>query len=96
MSALTSGIEGSSTHWTQPSGAPAPTAAEAIVRAASLHTRRANGCGLMTTALRVISASRILKYTVATGLVDGVSASTTPAGRGIRTTFASWSTCIET
>ena len=45
----------------------------------------------MTTALRVISASRALKNTVATGLVDGVSASTTPAGRGISTIFAAGS-----
>ena len=41
--------------------------------------------GLMTATLRVISASSALKYTVATGLVDGVRARTTPAGRGIST-----------
>ena len=45
----------------------------------------------MTTAHRVISASRALKYTEATGLVDGVRASTTPAGRGISTIFAAGS-----
>ena len=33
--------------------------------------------------LRVIKAKMILKETVATGLVDGVSAKITPAGRGI-------------
>ena len=49
------------------------------------------GCGLTTTTLRVISASMHLKNTVATGLVDGVRANTTPAGRGISTIFASGS-----
>jgi hypothetical protein len=39
-----------------------------------------------------MSASRHLKNTVATGLVDGVSASTTPAGRGTSTTLAAAST----
>ena len=57
---------------------------------------RASGCGETTTALRVISASRTLKYTVAIGLVDGVSASTTPAGFGTATIFASASTCAST
>ena len=58
------------------------------MRAASAHTSLANGCGLMMIALRVSSASMILKKTVATGFVDGVSARTTPAGRGISTIFA--------
>ena len=39
----------------------------------------------MMIALRVIKAKIILKDTVATGLVDGVSAKITPAGRGIAT-----------
>ncbi len=38
MSALTSGIDGSSTTWMQPSGAPAATAASAMMRAALAHT----------------------------------------------------------
>ena len=61
ISALMSGMDGSSTHCTTPSGAPAATAASAIVRAASLQTFFAYGCGLITTALRVINASRVLK-----------------------------------
>ena len=56
-----SGTLGSSTTWMQPSGAPAATAASAIVRTASTHTRLAPGCGETTIALRVISASRTLK-----------------------------------
>ncbi len=92
ISALISGIDGSSTTWMTPSGAPARTAAAARVRAASAEHSRASGCGLTTTALRVIRASSDLTNTVATGLVDGVSASTTPAGRGISTTLAAGST----
>ena len=38
-------------------------------------------------ALRVISASSVLKKTVATGLVTGISAKMTPAGRGSSTIF---------
>ncbi len=91
ISALISGTDGSSTTWMMPSGAPAATAAAASVRAASAEHSRASGCGLTTTALRVIRASRALMNTVATGLVDGASASTTPAGRGISTTLATGS-----
>ena len=40
-------------------------------------------------ALRVMSASRTLKKTLQTGLVDGVSARTMPAGRGSSTIFCS-------
>ena len=92
ISALISGTDGSSTTWMTPSGAPAATAAAASARAASAQHSRASGCGLTTTALRVIRASSALKNTVATGLVDGVSASTTPAGRGISTILAAGST----
>ena len=53
---------------------------------------RASGWGETTTALRVISARMTLKYTVAIGLVEGVSASTTPAGLGTSTIFAAAST----
>src|SRR5262250_3277066 len=87
ISALISGTDGWATTWMTPSGAPAATAAPASVQAASAQHSRASGCGLMTTTLRVISASRALKYTDATGLVEGVSASTTPAGRGTSTIF---------
>ena len=68
-----------------PSGAPAATAASAIVFAAAVQTFFAIGCGLMMIAFRVIKAKMILNETVATGFVDGVSASTTPAGLGIAT-----------
>jgi hypothetical protein len=68
------------------------TAASPRARAASAQTALAIGCGLTTTTLRVMSAIRHLKNTVATGLVDGVSASTTPAGRGTSTTLAAAST----
>ena len=91
MSASISGMVGSSTAWMQPSGAPASTAAAARRWAASADDSRAIGCGLTTTAFRVISASSTLKYTVAIGFVDGVSASTTPAGRGSSTILASGS-----
>ena len=91
ISASMSGTEGRSTTWMIPSGAPAATAARASVRAASAQHSAAAGCGLITTAHRVISASRALKYTEATGLVEGVRASTTPAGRGISTIFAAGS-----
>src|SRR5580692_1542197 len=84
ISASISGTEGSSTTWMTPSGAPALTAASA-------QHSLAIGCGLTTTTLRVISARRHLKNTVATGLVDGVRANTTPAGRGISTILASGS-----
>ena len=96
ISASISGIVGSSTTCRQPSGAPAATAACASRLTASTEVRRASGCGETTTALRVISASSTLKYTVAIGLVDGVSASTTPAGLGTATIFASASTWAST
>ncbi len=91
ISASISGTDGSSTTWMTPSGAPARTAAAAIVLAASAQHSLASGCGLSTTTFLVIRASSALKNTVATGLVDGVSARTTPAGRGISTIFASGS-----
>ena len=91
ISAWISGTDGLSTTWITPSGAPAATAAAASVRAASAEHSRASGCGLTTTALRVMRASSDLMNTVATGLVDGVSASTTPAGRGISTIRAAGS-----
>ena len=69
--------------WMTPSGAPAATAACARVRAASAEQARARGCGLITIALRVMRASSAVANTVATGSAAGVSASTTPAGRGI-------------
>src|SRR6266851_7147726 len=91
MSALMSGTDGWSTTWMTPSGAPAATAASASVLAAAAQHSLAIGCGLMMTTLRVISAISDVKNTVATGLADGVRASTTPAGRGTSTIFAAGS-----
>ena len=70
---------------TIPSGAPARSAASAMSRAASLETWRAAGWGLMTMALRVMSASSTLNETVHTGFVDGTRAKITPAGLGTST-----------
>ncbi len=56
-----SGIDGNSTTWRMPSGAPAASAACASVRTASTQQARAAGWGEMTMALRVISASSALK-----------------------------------
>ena len=61
ISASMSGTDGSSTHCTTPSGAPAATAASASTRAASEQHSLAAGCGLTTTALRVSSDRMILK-----------------------------------
>jgi hypothetical protein len=57
----TSGTVGFSTHCTMPAGAPAASAASASVRAAAAQTSFAKGCGLITTALRVIRARMVLK-----------------------------------
>ena len=78
---------GSSITWIAPSGAPAALAASASTRAASLQQALACGWGERMMALRVISASSVLKKTVATGLVTGISAKITPAGRGSSTIF---------
>lgn len=75
------------TTWDAPVGAPAAAAASPMMRAASAQTAAANGCGEMTMALRVNSANMIFAKVVATGLVDGVSARITPAGRGNRRIF---------
>ncbi len=89
ISVSTSATVGSRTTWITPSGAPAPAAASASRSAASMQQPLAIGCGLTTTAFLVSRARRTLKYTLATGLVDGISASTTPAGRGSATILAS-------
>ena len=82
MSASMSGTVTSSTRLITPSGAPASVAAAASIRTASPQHSFAIGCGLTTIALRVSRHRMTLKNTLHTGLVDGVSASTTPAGRG--------------
>ncbi len=75
-----------------PSGAPAPVAASASSRAASVQQALAIGCGLTTIAFLVSSARMTLKNTLHTGFVDGVRARITPAGRGSETIFAAEST----
>ncbi len=82
MNSSISGRVGLSTTWMMASGAPASSAARASMLAASMQHSRAAGCGEITTALRVISAHSALKLTVAMGLVEGISAKMTPAGRG--------------
>ena len=79
-----------------PSGAPAATAASAIALAAAEQTFLAIGCGLIMIAFRVIKAKIILNETVATGLVDGVNARTTPAGLGMATILLTSSISGET
>ena len=86
-----SGTDGSSTTWMTPSGAPARDRGGG---------QRPGGVGAAFPGQRVRAEhdhvpghqrEQALKNTVATGLVDGVSARTTPAGRGISTIFASGS-----
>src|ERR1700739_1456176 len=92
ISASISGTVGSSTTWIAPAGAPASSAVAASSLAASAQHSLAIGCGLTTTAFLVSSARMTLKYTLLTGLVDGASASTTPAGRGSERILAASST----
>src|SRR6218665_3067976 len=56
----TSGMLGLSMHWMSPGGAPAACAAASSFLAASLQHRLAAGCGLITMALRLSSASMTL------------------------------------
>src|ERR1017187_2564579 len=92
ISVSTSRTVGSSTTWITPSGAPAREATSARASAASAQHALAIGCGLITIAFLVSSARMVLKNTLQTGLVDGVSASTTPAGLGSDTILATEST----
>jgi hypothetical protein len=61
MTCSISGRLGSAITWTIPAGAPACSAALAIASTASAEHFFASGWGETTMALRVISASRILK-----------------------------------
>ena len=56
MKASISGMEGSSSIWITPAGAPAASAAAARMRAARTEVSQTAGCGEITSALRVISA----------------------------------------
>src|SRR5260370_26140046 len=92
ISVSTSRTLGLSTTWMTPSGAPASEATSASSLAASVQQALAIGWGLTTIAFLVMSARMILKYTLQTGLVDGVSARITPAGLGSETILAAGST----
>src|SRR3954468_20821946 len=87
--ASTRGIVGLGRTWMTSAGAPALVAAAASTRVASTPVWAASGWGLTTTAFRVSMAQRTLKYSAATGLVEGMTARTTPGGLGTETTFAS-------
>src|SRR2546426_5269561 len=71
---------------TEPSGAPALSAASYITRALSAIQRTALGCGLMTMALRPLRAMSALNMAVEGGVVHGVMAATTPAAAATSTT----------
>jgi hypothetical protein len=70
-------------HATSPGGIPARSPASAMSRAVSTQHFAADGWGATTTALRALTAMRILKITVEVGLVLGVSAATTPIGQAM-------------
>jgi hypothetical protein len=55
-------------------------------RAVSRIERRAEGCGLNTTALRALIPTRALKMAVDVGFVEGITAATTPMGSAISVT----------
>ena len=65
---------------TRLAGPPAATMAELSVRTASATQPLAAGCGEKTAALPAASMPMALLIMVATGLVDGVMAATTPKG----------------
>ena len=74
---------GTSIHSIMLSGAPAFTAASRIIFAAAAVDSFARGCGLITIAFLVLSASRHLKIAVEVGLVVGITAAITPTGSAI-------------
>ena len=72
-------------------GSPAATAGPCITRTVSRMQLRAEGCGLITTALRALTETRALKIAVEVGFVEGITAATTPIGSAISTTRRSLS-----
>ena len=74
---------GTSIHPIMPSGAPAATAASKTSFAAAHVQPFARGCGLMMIALRVFSASNVLKIAVDVGFVVGITAAISPIGSAI-------------
>ena len=80
MTVLVSSSDGTSIHAMMFLGQPARSAASRTMRAASMVQPFARGCGLITMALRVLSARRHLKMAVEVGLVVGMTAATMPMG----------------
>lgn len=76
-------MEGTVTHCTQFSGAPAATAASRTMRAASAEQFCAEGWKAKMIGLRVFRAISALKSVVEVGLVTGVIAQMTPTGSAI-------------
>src|SRR5882724_6665659 len=70
-------------HEISPFGAPALTAASAMISAARMLHRAARGCGAQTTALPDFTAARHLNSTVEVGFVTGIMAAMTPIGEPI-------------
>ena len=73
------------------SGRPAATAALCMTAVVSWMQRRAEGCGLITIALRALIEISALWIAVEVGLVEGMTAATTPMGSAISTTPVSLS-----
>ena len=76
----------------RPSGAPAFTAASAMISAARFVQRAARGCGACTIALPALTAARDLNSVVAVGFVTGMIAAMTPIGEPMAVTLRSSST----
>ena len=83
MSAPVASSEGTSTHWTQCSGAPAATAASRTTLAAAIEHSRALGWKPKMMGLRVLMAMSALKIAVEVGFVTGVMPAMTPTGSAI-------------
>src|SRR5262249_17736986 len=73
-------IVGSERHEMRPLGAPALTAASAMISAVRKHHRTARGWGAHTIALPDLTAARHLNRTVDVGFVTGIMAAMTPIG----------------
>jgi hypothetical protein len=67
-------------------GNPAPTAARCRTLTVSSMHFRADGCGDITQAFRDLIEMSALKIAVEVGLVEGMTAATTPIGSAISTT----------
>src|SRR4030095_7006994 len=74
---------GRSTDWRSGAGAPCPARTPQNKGAAGAHTATAAGWWLTIRALRALRQIKVLNTRVATGLVMGISPSTTPTGLAI-------------